>query len=158
MSRRRVLVRLRGRRRSGSLTLVRGRYIGVRRGSARSFFDSTYVPTDIHIDCIFTSVPGNNANLVSRNGHQRAVEQTMEHTVAWVALMPRFCPSPLLAPADPGLLVQPPLGSPPPCSPPPFAPFSFAATSSFSVRRAASHGGRRHNDDQTSNLKLLTES
>lgn len=90
-----TLVRLRGRRwGSGSLTLVRGGYIDVRRGSAPSFFDSTYVPTDIHIDCIFASVPGNNANLVSRNGHQRAVSQSMEHTVARAALMPRFCPLP----------------------------------------------------------------
>lgn len=89
-----TLVRLRGRWGSGSLTLVRGGYIDVRRGSAPSFFDSTYVPTDIHIDCIFASVPGNNANLVSRNGHQRAVSQTMEHTVARAALMPRFCPLP----------------------------------------------------------------
>lgn len=89
-----TLVRLRGRWGSGSLTLVRGGYIDVRRGSAPSFFDSTYVPTDIHIDCIFASVPGNNANLVSRNGHQQAVSQSMEHTVARAALMPRFCPLP----------------------------------------------------------------
>lgn len=38
-------------------------------------------------------------------------------------------------------------------------PSSFAtATSAFFVRQAASYGGRRHNDGQTSNLKLLTES
>lgn len=158
-----TLVRLRGRWGSGSLTLVRGGYIDVRRGSAPSFFDSTYVPTDIHIDCIFASVPGNNANLVSRNGHQRAVSQTMEHSST--------------GSANASFLSSSLLGLPPPPPVPPVASFSIflilyhrlphpllppssfaTATSAFFVRQAASYGGRRHNDGQTSNLKLLTES
>lgn len=94
---------------SGSLTLVRGCAAPRRRGSAGRgvgtflFLDCVHTYTrgratngkDIHIDCIFARPRrGNNANLVSRNGHQRAVGRTVEHTVAPAALMPRFCPPP----------------------------------------------------------------
>lgn len=153
----------------------------------------TFIQTDIHIDCTFASAPGNNANLVSRNGHQQAVGRTVEHTVARVALMPRFYPPPfLLLPlsSSPSSFFYFFFSSSLSCLSPLcvlhflhlpsrsttigntitprtllvlrasftsfFASFSFFCCStvclSFFLRRG--YGSRRHNDEQTSNLKL----